>query len=207
MEVPPPPNEIGPALDAFERFLHDRTLPPLVQIALAHYQFEAIHPFLDGNGRVGRLLITLFLVERAVLPTPLLYLSAYFERSRQAYYDHLRAVSDRGAWEEWLGYFLAGVAQQAEDAVARAGRIQNLLGDWRLKAAGASIKIGYALVDLLAENPYCSVRGVAEHLGVAYTTAQRAITKLEKMGVLSPVSEAKRDRVWRAELLLGVLSD
>src|SRR5580704_13160329 len=107
--IPPPPGEVEPCLGAWERFIHESNLPPLVTIALAHYQFEAIHPFLDGNGRVGRLLITLFLIERKILPTPLLYLSAFFEATRRDYYDGLRGVSDRGAWQDWLEYFLLGI--------------------------------------------------------------------------------------------------
>src|SRR5206468_8927427 len=125
--VPPPPNEMMEVLDRWERFLHDKSLPPLVQVALAHYQFEAIHPFIDGNGRVGRLLITLFLVERSILPTPLLYLSAFFEAARRDYYERLLGVSDRGEWEEWLIYLLNGVATQSQDAADRATRINSLL--------------------------------------------------------------------------------
>ena len=104
--VPPPPDEVMRCLGTWETFLHDRSLPPLVQIALAHYQFEAIHPFRDGNGRVGRLLITLFLIERGVLSAPLLYLSAFFEATRRDYYDRLHRVQESGQWEEWLMYFL-----------------------------------------------------------------------------------------------------
>jgi len=204
--VPPPPNEVGTALSAWERFLHDRSLPPLVQIALFHYQFEAIHPFLDGNGRVGRLLISLFLVERDVLPTPLLYLSAFFERRRREYYDRLWAVSERGDWEAWLAYFLEGVARQAEDAVARASRIQDLLAAWRTTSAAAGAKIGPALVDLLAENPYCTAGSVSERLAVAYTTAQRAIHKLEGLRILKKATEARRGRVWCATELLAALN-
>ena len=104
--VPPPPDAMAGCLDALERFLHDEDLPPLVHAALAHAQFEAIHPFLDGNGRVGRLLIALLLAERGILPSPLLYLSAYFEATREEYYAHLLAVTEAGAWESWLTYFL-----------------------------------------------------------------------------------------------------
>jgi len=203
--VPPPPNESSAALDAWERFLHERSLPPLVQIALAHYHFEAIHPFLDGNGRVGRLLITLFLVERELLPAPLLYLSAWFEETRDAYYRHLRAVSERSAWEPWLHYFLEGVAKQGEDALARAARVQRLLDSWRRKSAEAGLRIGPALVDLLAENPYWTIGAAAERLGVAYTTAQRAIQKLEVLGIVAPASAARRDRVFCARALLKAL--
>ena len=108
--VPPPADELMGCLDALERFLHYDSLPPLVHAGLAHAQFEAIHPFLDGNGRVGRLLITLLLVEREILPSPLLYLSAYFEASREEYYGHLLAVTQEGAWERWLIYFLRGAS-------------------------------------------------------------------------------------------------
>src|SRR5947207_14004443 len=134
--IPPPSGEVEPCLAAWGRFLHESTRPPLVTIALAHYQFEAVHPFLDGNGRVGRLLITLFLIERKILPTPLLYLSAFFEAARRDYYDGLRGVSVRGAWSEWLEYFLQGVARMSEDALSRATRINDLLAQWQNKLAG-----------------------------------------------------------------------
>ena len=117
--VPPPPAELMDCLAAWERHLHDESIPPLVHAALIHAQFEAIHPFLDGNGRVGRLLITLLMVQRDVLPSPLLYLSAYFERTRQDYYARLLGITERGEWEEWLVYFLTGVAAQSDDAIER----------------------------------------------------------------------------------------
>lgn len=205
--VPPPPPEMKECLGALETFLYDRTLPPLAQIALAHYQFEAIHPFLDGNGRVGRLLITLFLVERQILPTPLLYLSAFFEATRQDYYDRLRAVSDRGEWDAWLEYFFNGVARQAEDALGRAQAINERLAQWRGTVAGAGSKVPASLVDLLAENPYWTVNGVAERLEVAFTTAQRAVQKLVKESILTEVSGSKRDRVYCAKAILDILEE
>ena len=155
--VPPPPDEMKKCLAAWETFLHDRSLPSLAQIALAHYQFEAIHPFLDGNGRVGRLVITLFLLERRVLPAPLLYLSAFFEATRRHYYEHLRAVSERGEWEAWLEYFFNGVARMSEDALSRAERINALTARWRQKAPGAASRTPSQLVDLLTENPYWTI--------------------------------------------------
>lgn len=203
--VPPPPAELMGCLGDWERFLHESRLPPLVTAALAHYQFEAIHPFLDGNGRIGRLTITLFLVEREILPAPLLYLSAFFEASREEYYGQLLAVSARGAWEAWLNYFLTGVARQAADALSRAERINALLGQWRLKLAGS--KVAVAMVDLLAENPYWSIKRIAERLQVAYTTAQRAVEKLESMGILTQTTEARRDRVYCAEAILNILEE
>ena len=171
--VPPPPGELMPCLDAWERFLHDESLPPLVHAAIAHAHFEAIHPFLDGNGRVGRLLITLLLVARDVLPSPLLYLSAYFEATRDAYYAHLLALTERGEWEEWLTYFLRGVALQSEDAVSRIEQIDELLARWRHDLVGSRSRVPERALDLLAENPFWTVGGVADRLRVAFTTAQR----------------------------------
>jgi len=135
--VPPPPDRLMECLGAWEKFLHDDALPPLVHAALAHSQFEAIHPFLDGNGRVGRLLITLLLIAKGVLPSPLLYLSAFFEGTREEYYARLLGVTERGEWREWLGYFLAGAAQQAEDALGRIQRIDELLASWPRIRSGA----------------------------------------------------------------------
>src|SRR5260221_13567961 len=138
--VPPPPNEVVACMGALEKFIHEKNLhmQVLVKAALVHVQFEDIHPFLDGNGRVGRLLITLFLIERQILPAPLLYLSAFFEASRRDYYDGLRAISERGAWSDWLEYFLLGVARMSEDALSRAMRINGLLAAWQKKVSGES---------------------------------------------------------------------
>ena len=205
--VPPPPNELSQLLAAWEAFLHERALPPLVQIALAHHQFETIHPFLDGNGRVGRLLITLFLVERDILPSPLLYLSAFFEATRSEYYRRLQAVRNEGDWQGWLLYFLRGVARQAEDAVQRAERINELLAVWRSLAAESTSRAVPALVDLLAENPYWTVKRAAERLDVAYTTAQRAIERLIEAGVVQQVGEARRDRLFCATEILEILEE
>jgi Fic family protein len=205
--VPPPPNEMMKALDAWEKFMHVRSTPPLVQIALGHYQFEAIHPFLDGNGRVGRLLITLFLVERKILPSPLLYLSAFFEATRREYYDRLRGVTEAGRWGDWVEYFLNGVARQSEDALSRAERINGILIKWQKQMAGSTSKVPSQLVDLLAENPFCTVGGVAERLGVAFTTSQRAIDKLVKAKILERSGEAKRDRIFCARAVLNILEE
>jgi Fic family protein len=205
--VPPPPSELMACLGTFEKFLHDRSLPPLVQIALLHYQFESIHPFLDGNGRVGRLLITLFLVERAILPAPLLYLSAFFEATRRDYYDFLTHVTLRGEWESWLAYFLNGIARQSEDAVGRAERINRKLAAWRKEAAGASSKTPLRLIDMLAANPYLTINQGVKRLGVAFTTVQRAVEKLVKLSIVEEVSRAKRDRVYCAKSILSILEE
>lgn len=205
--VPPPVAEMKTALASWERFLHDRSLPPLVQVALIHAQFEAIHPFLDGNGRVGRLLITLYLVEREILKTPLLYLSAFFEATRRDYYAKLLGVTDRGEWEEWIEYFLNGVARQSEDALSRVERINLLVSRWRMELAGVRSANALRLVDLLALNPFWTVKRAAERLGVAFTTAQRAIATLERYGALRRTSAARRDRVYCSQPILDILEE
>lgn len=205
--IPPPPHELMNCLGEFEKFLHDKTLPPLVQVALIHYQFEAIHPFLDGNGRVGRLLITLFLIERNVLPTPLLYLSAFFEATRRDYYDMLTGIHEHCRWEDWLEYFFNGVARQSEDALSRAERINRKLSEWSKSIADASSKTPSSVLDMIAANPFITVKNAAKKLNVAFTTAQRAIDKLEKLKILKKESDAKRDRVYCAKDILNILEE
>jgi Fic family protein len=205
--IPPPPGEVESCLAEWERFIHESELPPLATIALAHYQFEAIHPFLDGNGRVGRLLITLFLIERKILPTPLLYLSAFFEATRQDYYAGLRAVSERGAWQDWLEYFLEGIARMSEDAVSRATRINDLMAQWRTQVGGESTNTPLRVVELLGGNPFITTSGVAHGLKLAFTTAQRAIERLEKNGIVKQTTDAKRNRVYCARALMDILDE
>jgi Fic family protein len=205
--VPPPPDRLMDCLGAWETFLHDERLPPLVHAALAHSQFEAIHPFLDGNGRVGRLLITLLLVERQVLPSPLLYLSAFFEATRPEYYARLSGVTERGEWEEWLDYFLRGVAGQAEDALSRIQRIDTLVAGWRERIAAAPSRVPERALGLFVENPFWTVNKLAERLGVAFTTAQRGLDRLEAAGVVMLGSEAKRNRFYCARAILDILEE
>jgi Fic family protein len=194
-------------LSALEKSLHTHDLPVLVHAAMVHYQFEAIHPFLDGNGRVGRLLITLMLVERRVMPSPLLYLSAFFEATRQEYYSRLLGVSRDGAWEAWLEYFLNGVARQAEDALSRAARINQLLGRWRRNLAGKGTKNAMLLIDIVAENPFITTKRAAKRLDVAFTTAQRAIDSLRRAKIVTEASKTKRDRVFCAKNILQILEE
>lgn len=206
--VPPPPDALGEQLANWERFLHDRTQPPLVHAALMHYQFEAIHPFLDGNGRVGRLLITLLLCERHILPTPLLYISAFFEATRADYYDGLRQVTERADWETWVRYFLNGVARQSEDALSRAERINRLLETWRTTLAGKpNTRVALQMLDLLGTNPFVTPRGAEEKLGIAYNTVMRAVGLLQEQGIVAAATEAKRDRVFCAKALLDILEE
>ena len=205
--VPPPPDRLLECLDAWEKFMHEDTLPPLVHAALVHSQFEAVHPFLDGNGRVGRLLIALLLIERNVLPSPLLYLSAWFEATRPEYYARLSGVTERGEWEEWLGYFLAGVAHQAEDALARIRRIDDLLARWRERLARSPSRLPEKVIEMFAENPFRTVNGLAKRLDVAFTTAQRAIDRLESADIVALVGGARRNRVYCARALLDILEE
>jgi Fic family protein len=173
-----------------------------------HYQFEAIHPFLDGNGRVGRLLITLLLCEREILPAPLLYLSAFFEAARADYYDGLRGVTERGDWETWVRYFLNGVARQSEDALSRAERINHLLETWRNSLAGKpNPRVALQMLDLLGANPFLTPRGAEQKLGLAYNTIMRAIAQLQDQGIVTTTTAAKRDRVFCAKQLLDILEE
>lgn len=205
--VPPPPDSLLEHLGLWETFLHDESLPPLIQAGLIHYQFEAIHPFLDGNGRIGRLLIMLFLCQRQVLPSPLLYLSAFFDATRSEYYQCLRGVSERSDWEGWLHYFLNGVARQSEDALSRCRRMNEIVLRWHMQTAKEQTKVPSEIVDLLAGNPYLTTRGIQSRLGIGYNTASRAIERLMTAKILVQVGDAKRDRVFCAKSLLDILEE
>ena len=205
--VPPPPDRLMDCLGEFENFLHDRSLPPLIHIALCHYQFEAIHPFLDGNGRVGRLLIMLLLVEQKMLPSPLLYLSAFFEATREEYYKQLYNVSAKGTWHEWLIYFLNGVAVQSEDVLSRAERINELLNKWKIDIASSGSQVSVNMVQHLAVNPYFTIKKIAEDLGLAYSTVQRGVQKLEAAGIIKQTNDNKRDKVYCATEILNILEE
>jgi Fic family protein len=205
--VPPPPDNLMDCLGNLEKFLHDRQLPPLIHIALCHYQFEAIHPFLDGNGRVGRLLITLLLVEQRMLPSPLLYLSAFFEATRDEYYKQLYNVSSKGTWYEWFIYFFNGVAVQSEDVLSRAERINELLNQWKIEVASSGSQVPMNLVQHFAVNPYFTTNKIATELGIAYSTAQRAIQKLEAIGIIKKTNDNKRDKVYCATQILDILEE
>ncbi len=205
--VPPPVAEMQAALGDLEKYIHARSeLPPLVQVGLIHYQFEAIHPLLDGNGRIGRLLVILLLVERGLLPQPLLYLSAFFEAHRLEYYDRLLAVSQRGDWEGWLAFFLTAVSTEAADASARVERLQALRADYRsqLETERAAARLLQAL-DVLFERPVLNIRQMEAALGVRYRTAQRYIEKLEQLGMVREITGKARDRLYRADAILQAI--
>jgi Fic family protein len=207
--VPPPPKEMNACLDAFERYLHSRsTLPPLIRLASIHYQFEAIHPFIDGNGRIGRLLITLLLCLDNTMPSPLLYLSAFFESNRDEYYDRLLAVSRRNEWEEWFTYFLRGVIHQAKDAVTRADRLLALNERYREKFQSArSSALLLKLVDSLFETPAVTAKKVQEILAVSPRTAQQSIDKLVDAGILHEATGRSWKRLYVAREVIATVED
>jgi len=207
--VPPSLEEMPQALYALEDYLHSEpSLPPLVRLGLIHYQFEAIHPFLDGNGRVGRLLITLLLCQWGLLSQPLLYLSAYFNAYRQAYYDLLLGVSREGAWEDWLTFFLRGVAFQAHDSIARARRIQDLHADYHAQMLDDQAPAGVLqVIDWLFVQPLVTIRQVEQELDLTYQTARRYVDRLEEKGILREITGQARNRVYRADAVLDAINE
>ncbi len=197
--VPPPVHEMGQALDNLEAFLHhNHGLPALVHCALAHVQFETIHPFLDGNGRAGRLLIAFQMVQREVLHRPLLYLSTYLKHYRAEYYARLMAVRQEGDWEGWLQFFLSGVAETAEEATNTARAIVSLREDHQqlVYASGLGTN-GALLLDFLCRRPLVNSALIADQLGINFTTANRLIGHFERTGLLDEITGRKRNRVFR----------
>jgi Fic family protein len=207
--VPPPPEALADLLADLERFVHEEpALPPLVQAALLHYQFETIHPFLDGNGRLGRLLIVFFLVVRDRLPEPLLYLSPYFERHRPQYYAALQAVRERGDHDQWLGLFLDGVRTQAVDAVARAERLTDLRERYRTTVQAATRGIANQIADLALEQPILTARMVEDRLGVSRPAVLKALRQLAQLGILTEAAGGPRGQLrWRAHDVLTALTE
>ena len=190
--VPAPHTELPALMSDWERFVNEaERLPPLVACALMHYQFEAIHPFEDGNGRIGRALITLYLIAKGVLTTPLLYLSAYFERRRQAYYDHLLSVSATGDWTPWLHFFLEGVAEQAKDALARSRGVWEVYERYRerLQERRESAN-AMQLLDELFARPFASAPGTASRLGLSNAGARRILERLVDAGIVETVPDS-----------------
>lgn len=196
--VPPPPAVVPDSLEKLAGFLHCRDgMPVLIRAGLAHAQFETIHPFLDGNGRVGRLLITFFLTERNVLNKPVLYLSHYFRRHRQRYYDYLQAVRDNGDWESWLHFFLEGVAEVSSEATKTARRILVLREDHRriiTDDLGRAAGNGHRLLEELYVQPIVSVNGVRQLTGTTYAAANQLVARLVNAGILNEITGYARNR-------------
>ena len=204
--VPPPPAEMADALGDLELFLHERQMPLLVQLAVAHYQFETIHPFLDGNGRIGRLLIPLMLVLRDALPQPLLYLSAYFEQHRGEYYDHLLFTSQRGDLMPWLRFFLRGVRQQARDAEERTVRLVELQHAMRtrLLEEGRPNSV-VRLAEHLFATPVVTAAQVTRLLAVTRPTANAAIAALVERGDMVEITGRDRGRIYEAPAIFAAV--
>ncbi len=205
--VPPTVENMWRALDDWEKYLHDPDpkLPLLIRCALMHYQFETIHPFLDGNGRIGRLFIILYLVNLGRLPTPLLYISSYFDQRKAEYYDRLQFIRERGEIEEWLDFFLTGIAGQATDAVSRAEDLADLREDYRLRLVGTRSR-AIEVADLLFANPIMTVRAVQKRLGVSQPGATNLLRTLTTEGIVREVGDGPGVRHrWFADDVLRVL--
>jgi len=196
--VPPPPGELMACLDNFEKFLHDQTTPTLIRAALAHVQFESIHPFLDGNGRLGRLLITLMLCADGALKAPMLYLSLFFKARRAQYYDLLQAVRDRGDWETWVEFFLTGVVETAEEAVETARRLLALFEEDRTKirSRGRAAASMLRVHDLLQRQPIIGVVPASKRLGVSHPTVMKALANLQQLEIVREVTGRRRGRLF-----------
>jgi Fic family protein len=201
--VPPPPELVPEALGALEAFLHAHgDMPLLIQIGLAHAQFETIHPFLDGNGRVGRLLITFLLTERGMLERPVLYLSHYLKRHRQEYYDRLQAVRDDGDWEGWLAFFLRGVAEVADEATETARRVLLLRERNRMEITdglGRAAANGQRVLESLFDRPIISVGEAKQLTGTGFAAANQLIARMTELGILREITGNARNRRFRYE--------
>lgn len=209
--VPPPVTELDGCLDALERFMHESEsrLPALIKAGLLHVQFETIHPFLDGNGRIGRLLVTLYLCVNGVLRKPLLYLSLYLKTHRADYYRLLQEVREHGAWEAWLDFFLAGVADTANQAFDAATRIVELFKEDRENVTANSDRAGSALRvhDLFQQNPFLSANQLVQRTGLSAPTVNAVLADLERLGVVEEITGKKRGRVFGYRRYLAILSE
>jgi Fic family protein len=209
--VPPPPHEVLPCLGALERFLHDDPVPTptLVKAALAHVQFETIHPFLDGNGRLGRLLITLLLCAEGAMTEPLLYLSLYFKTHRDVYYDLLQRVRLEGDWEAWLHFFFEGVVETAEQAATTAHRILALLREdrGRIDASERSTSSMRRLHEYLSRRPMTTIQTAADALDVSYPTISTALRHLSDLNIVEEVTGRRRDRVFVYQRYLSIVNE
>jgi len=207
--VPPPMDEMQNALSDLEKFIHaDTEIPILARAGMIHYQFEAIHPFLDGNGRVGRLIIMLLFHEWNILSQPLLNLSAYFEHYRQEYYDHLLAVSQHGKWEEWLRFFLRGISIQAQDSVLRMTRLQGIRTKYEtlVQADRNSARMA-AVIDYIFSRPILSIKQLETALDMPYMAAKRYVEKLVDANVLQETTGFARNRVFQANEIFEALGN
>jgi Fic family protein len=206
--VPPPPNELPGCLDNFEKFLHDEKTPTLIRAALAHVQFESIHPFLDGNGRLGRLLITFMLCADDVLKEPMLYLSLYFKAQRRRYYDLLQAVRERGDWEAWIEFFLTGVVETANESIETARQLLALFAAdrSRIRTLGRSAPSMLRVHDLLQRQPIIGIVPATRELKVTHPTVIKAIANLQKLDIVREVTGRRRGRLFAYSRYMDILN-
>ncbi|WP_336328913.1 MULTISPECIES: Fic family protein [unclassified Haloarcula] len=203
--VPPKPDMVPGLMDDLERFVQQGSdWPDLIDVAIAHYQFETIHPFKDGNGRVGRLLVVLMLISSGLLHYPMLYLSSYIERHRTEYADRLLAVSEEGAWDEWLQFFLRGIREQAEEAFLRARLLVDKRKEYKSRYSDAAKSVHHLSLALF-EDPYFTVREASERIGVVYQTANNAVETLESDGVVEEITGNNQNRVFRAADIMDIV--
>lgn len=207
--VPPPVPEMTECLGKFESFLHSPSnLPLLIRLAMVHYQFEAIHPFLDGNGRIGRLLITLLLCSEKAIPGPVLYLSAFFEKHREEYYHHLLNVSLAGEWNVWIQFFLRAIEIQSNEAVQRSHRLLEIQTKYRANVQTARTSaLVPRLIDFLLFSPVITAPFLAKHFKITQRAAQLNIDKLISVGILREVTGQLRNRMYAAEEIIAVLEN
>ncbi len=207
--VPPPPHRLNECLDAFEHFLHtdDASLPPLIRAGLAHVQFEAIHPFLDGNGRLGRLLITLILVEGGVMREPVLYLSLFLKSRRDDYYQLLQEVRQAGTWETWMEFFLTGVAETAEQATETARELVAMfeMHRQRIAALGRSATSALRVHEFMQARPVVTIQTVANGLNTSFPTAGAALQRLAELGIVRETTGKRRNRIYIYSNYLALL--
>jgi Fic family protein len=209
--IPPPPHIVPEVLGDLETFLHQEDdLPVLVKVGLAHAQFETIHPFLDGNGRMGRLLITFLLTERGKLARPVLYLSHYFKRHRTEYYDRLQAVRDAGDWEGWLAFFLSGVVEVSREATETAAAILRMREEYRnriIERLGRAAANGQRIMNRLFDHPIITVAMVRDWLGITPAGANNLVRRLVEVGVLREITGYARNRRFRFDPYLQLFED
>ena len=205
--VPPPASEVPQAMSDLERFLHSpQGIPLLVHAGLAHAQFEMIHPFLDGNGRVGRLLITLLLQHHGVLHQPMLYLSAYLQQHRSEYYSRLTAIHREGDWEGWVGFFLRAVLETSRRSISVSNSVVSLHTRHRELVKSQSSSAGIAVLEHLYNTPVVSVSELVESLEISYTTANTVVRRFEKLGILREVTGRRRNRLYRYDTYLDIFT-
>ncbi|MDE0186811.1 MAG: Fic family protein [Candidatus Poribacteria bacterium] len=205
--VPPPVPEMKECFSDLEKYIHSEAKEPaLIQCALVHYQFEAIHPFVDGNGRIGRLLIAFMLLEKKLLSQPLLYLSDFFEQHRNEYYELLLNVSQKGDWKAWLTFFLNGVRQQSEDSLATIQKLLDLQKQYRVVATGRRVPMAVTrLIDHLFANPIISISELSKAWEIPFPTVQRGVDYLIEKGTITEITGGQRNRLFVAHEIFNTI--